>query len=190
MPLWRHLAGGAQPTLPMPMVQIFGGGAHAGRRVDIQDFLVVPIGASTFDEAIVDRGEDLRVRGTHHGRARRASRCGGRGRLVARVHIQQRRARCAPSRDRTGRSQAGHRRGDCYRRCGVATASRAHGYRFAAGESRADAATSSPTSSCSGAAAIPSSLSRIRWPRMMTPACARSPRAPGATCRSSGMITS
>ena len=41
-----------EPTLPMPMVQIFGGGAHAGRRVDIQDFLVVPIGASTFDEAI------------------------------------------------------------------------------------------------------------------------------------------
>ena len=41
-----------QPLLPMPMVQIFGGGAHAGRRVDIQDFLVMPIGASTFDEAI------------------------------------------------------------------------------------------------------------------------------------------
>ena len=52
IPLWRHLAEGAQPTLPMPMVQIFGGGAHAGRRVDIQDFLVVPVGASTFDEAI------------------------------------------------------------------------------------------------------------------------------------------
>jgi enolase len=52
MPLWRHLAESDQPTLPMPMVQIFGGGAHAGRRVDIQDFLVVPIGASTFDEAI------------------------------------------------------------------------------------------------------------------------------------------
>ncbi len=52
MPLWRHLAGDAQPMLPMPMVQIFGGGAHAGRRVDIQDFLVVPVGASTFDEAM------------------------------------------------------------------------------------------------------------------------------------------
>ncbi|HET9467722.1 MAG TPA: phosphotransferase, partial [Vicinamibacterales bacterium] len=51
-PLWRHLAGGVEPLLPMPMVQIFGGGAHAGRRVDIQDFLVVPIGARTFDEAI------------------------------------------------------------------------------------------------------------------------------------------
>jgi enolase len=52
LPLWRHLADGDRPMLPMPMVQIFGGGAHAGRRVDIQDFLVVPIGASTFDEAI------------------------------------------------------------------------------------------------------------------------------------------
>ena len=53
MPLWRHLADGEEPTLPMPMVQIFGGGAHAGRRVDIQDFLVVPIGAATFDEAMM-----------------------------------------------------------------------------------------------------------------------------------------
>src|SRR5918994_6958890 len=52
MPLWRHLTEDAHPLLPMPMVQIFGGGAHAGGRVDIQDFLVVPIGASTFDEAI------------------------------------------------------------------------------------------------------------------------------------------
>jgi enolase len=52
IPLWRHLARGSEPTLPMPMVQIFGGGAHAGRRVDIQDFLVVPIGAATFDEAV------------------------------------------------------------------------------------------------------------------------------------------
>jgi enolase len=52
MPLWRHLAYDIEPTLPMPMVQIFGGGAHAGRRVDIQDFLVIPIGATSFDEAI------------------------------------------------------------------------------------------------------------------------------------------
>ena len=35
---------GATPTIPMPMIQIFGGGAHAGRRIDIQDFLIVPIG--------------------------------------------------------------------------------------------------------------------------------------------------
>ena len=39
-------------SLPLPEIQIFGGGAHAGQRVDIQDFLVIPVGASTFDEAL------------------------------------------------------------------------------------------------------------------------------------------
>ena len=52
-PLYRHVAdGGAQPLLPMPMVNIISGGAHAGRAIDVQDFLVVPIGAQTFSEAI------------------------------------------------------------------------------------------------------------------------------------------
>ena len=124
MPLWRHLAGDAEPTLPMPMVQIFGGGAHAGRRVDIQDFLVVPIGASTFDEAISIAVRIYESAGRHHGRARRAPRCGRRRRLVAGVLVQQRRARCAASRHRTSGPQARHRRGDCDRRRGVAAASR------------------------------------------------------------------
>jgi enolase len=57
IPLWRHLralAGldAAAPHIPMPMIQIFGGGAHAGNRVDIQDFLVLAIGAGTFAEAV------------------------------------------------------------------------------------------------------------------------------------------
>ena len=34
------------------MIQVFGGGAHAGRRLDIQDFLIIPVGAASFDEAI------------------------------------------------------------------------------------------------------------------------------------------
>ena len=41
-----------QPLLPTPQVQIFGGGAHAGRRTDIQDFMVVCPGAKTFAQAI------------------------------------------------------------------------------------------------------------------------------------------
>lgn len=40
------------PLLPMPMVNIISGGAHADRAIDIQDFLVVPIGATTFSQAI------------------------------------------------------------------------------------------------------------------------------------------
>jgi enolase len=51
-PLWSCLTDGRAASMPLPEVQIFGGGAHAGRRVDIQDFLVMPIGASTFDEAL------------------------------------------------------------------------------------------------------------------------------------------
>src|SRR6266852_1947096 len=56
-PLWRVVAEGGPVSLPMPMIQIFGGGAHAGRRVDIQDFLIMPIGAASFDEALAMRSE-------------------------------------------------------------------------------------------------------------------------------------
>jgi enolase len=52
LPLYRHLAGAGEVLLPMPQIQIFGGGAHAGRRVDIQDFMVVCPGASSFTQAI------------------------------------------------------------------------------------------------------------------------------------------
>ena len=51
-PLWKHLAQGSEVTLPLPEIQIFGGGVHAGRRVDIQDFMVMALGAQTFSEAL------------------------------------------------------------------------------------------------------------------------------------------
>jgi enolase len=51
-PLYRHLGGDSADLLPLPQIQIFGGGAHAGRRVDIQDFLVVCPGAKSFAEAL------------------------------------------------------------------------------------------------------------------------------------------
>ncbi len=43
---------GRTPSLPLPEIQIFGGGAHAGRRVDIQDFMVMVPGATELDEAL------------------------------------------------------------------------------------------------------------------------------------------
>jgi enolase len=54
-PLYRRiadLAGVAEPTLPMPMVNIFSGGLHAGRGMDVQDFLAVPISATCMLDAI------------------------------------------------------------------------------------------------------------------------------------------
>jgi enolase 1/2/3 len=52
LPLWRALGDGDPPLLPMPMVNVISGGAHAGGLVDVQDLLVVPVGARTFAEAI------------------------------------------------------------------------------------------------------------------------------------------
>ena len=52
VPLWQHVAAGRAISMPLPEVQIFGGGAHAGRRVDIQDFMVMALGATTFAQAL------------------------------------------------------------------------------------------------------------------------------------------
>ena len=52
MPLWQKLAGSARVAMPVPQVQIFGGGAHARGRVDIQDYMVICIGAGSFREAL------------------------------------------------------------------------------------------------------------------------------------------
>lgn len=53
-PLWLYISELYQqvPSLPLPEIQIFGGGAHAGRRVDIQDFMIMVPGASSFDEVM------------------------------------------------------------------------------------------------------------------------------------------
>lgn len=52
-PLYRRLLGEQMPvTLPMPMVNVLSGGAHAHRALDFQDFLVIPVGADSFGQAI------------------------------------------------------------------------------------------------------------------------------------------
>jgi len=63
LPLWRYVSGGKPVRLPLPEIQIFGGGAHAGRRVDIQDFMIMPVGASSFDQALVMTAEVYRAAG-------------------------------------------------------------------------------------------------------------------------------
>ena len=51
-PLWKYLGGGSHNALPVPEIQIFGGGAHAEGKMDLQDFMVVPFGAKSFDQAL------------------------------------------------------------------------------------------------------------------------------------------
>ena len=51
-PLYRHLAAGRMARLPLPMMNIINGGAHADNNVDMQEFMVLPVGAPSFSEAL------------------------------------------------------------------------------------------------------------------------------------------
>ena len=52
IPLWKKLAGDRRVALPVPQIQIFGGGAHARGRCDVQDYMIVCIGAGSFAESL------------------------------------------------------------------------------------------------------------------------------------------
>jgi enolase len=52
LPLYRHLGGDRRARLPMPMMNIINGGAHADNNIDMQEFMIVPVGAPRFSEAM------------------------------------------------------------------------------------------------------------------------------------------
>jgi enolase 1/2/3 len=62
-PVWRYLANGKPARLPLPEIQIFGGGAHAARRVDVQDFMIMCPAARSFSEALEWTAEVYRAAG-------------------------------------------------------------------------------------------------------------------------------
>jgi enolase len=74
LPLWKKFSGTARVALPVPQIQIFGGGAHARGRCDVQDYMIVCIGAGSFAEALewtaqvyAAAGKRLAKRGALHG---------------------------------------------------------------------------------------------------------------------------
>jgi enolase len=52
LPLYRYLGGAAAGLLPMPMMNVINGGAHAGNNLDLQEFMIMPVGGATFAEAL------------------------------------------------------------------------------------------------------------------------------------------
>jgi enolase len=52
LPLWKYLAGNRQAILPVPMMNIINGGAHADNNVDMQEFMILPVGVGSFSEAL------------------------------------------------------------------------------------------------------------------------------------------
>jgi enolase len=52
LPLYRYLGGAGQMQLPVPLMNVINGGAHANNAIDLQEFMIVPLGAPTFREAL------------------------------------------------------------------------------------------------------------------------------------------
>jgi enolase len=52
LPLWRYLGGEAAHVMPVPMMNVLNGGAHADNKVDFQEFMIVPVGFPTYSEAL------------------------------------------------------------------------------------------------------------------------------------------
>jgi enolase len=68
-PLWRYIGGEAAHVLPVPMMNVLNGGAHADNKVDFQEFMVVPVGAPSFSEALRTGAEVFHaLKGTLHDR--------------------------------------------------------------------------------------------------------------------------
>ena len=103
LPLFRYLGGPNAHVLPVPMMNILNGGSHADSNVDIQEFMIAPIGAESFSEALRWGAEVyhtlkkvLKEQGPVH-RPRR------RGRLRPEPRVQPRRARPHPRGHQEGR---------------------------------------------------------------------------------------
>jgi enolase len=68
-PLWRYLGGEAAHVLPVPMMNVLNGGAHADNKIDFQEFMVVPVGAGSFRDALRMGAEVFHaLKGTLHDR--------------------------------------------------------------------------------------------------------------------------
>ncbi len=63
MPLYRYLGGSAAQVLPRPMMNILNGGAHAANNIDIQEFMIVPVAATSFAEGVRQCSEVYRMLG-------------------------------------------------------------------------------------------------------------------------------
>ena len=57
MALWRYLAQGRKPAMPVPMMNVINGGAHADNSLDVQEFMILPVGAKSFSQALQQGAE-------------------------------------------------------------------------------------------------------------------------------------
>ena len=113
MPLWRYLGGEAAHVLPVPMMNVLNGGAHADNKVDFQEFMVVPVGAPSFCRGAAHRrGGVPRAEADAARRAGLATAVGDEGGFAPDLDSNEAALQVLVAGHRGGRLQARRRRGD------------------------------------------------------------------------------
>ena len=112
LPLWRYLGGEAAHVLPVPMMNVLNGGAHADNKVDFQEFMIVPVGAPSFSEGLRTGAEVFHaLKRTLHD-AGLATAVGDEGGFAPDLDSNEAALEVLVSGHRGGRLQAGRGRGD------------------------------------------------------------------------------
>ena len=107
LPLYRYVGGVAARTLPVPMMNIINGGVHADNPIDLQEFMIMPVGAPSFAEGAADGRRDL-PRAPEGAQGRRPQhQCRRRGRLRAEPQERRRSPWLSCQSGRGGRLPAG-----------------------------------------------------------------------------------
>ena len=109
MPLYRYVGGTSARLLPVPMMNIINGGVHADNPIDFQEFMILPVGASSFAEGLRYGAEVFHTLKSRIEEGRPQHQCRRRGRLRPEPAVGGRRARIRHERDRQGRLQGRHR---------------------------------------------------------------------------------
>ena len=107
LPLYRYVGGVFARTLPVPMMNIVNGGVHADNPIDIQEFMIMPVGAAERRRGDPRRLGDLPRAAPQAARCRAQHQCRRRGRVRAEPRLGRRRARLCDAGDRGGRLQPG-----------------------------------------------------------------------------------
>ena len=142
LPLYRYVGGPNAHLLPVPMMNIVNGGAHADSDVDVQEFMIAPIGAPTFRDALEQGAERLPRAEVGAEEAGPVDRAGRRGRLRAEPAAEPGRAGADRHRRGGHRAQAGHRHRLGLRRGGVGVLRPSNGvYTWEGGAKSADEMT-------------------------------------------------
>ena len=176
LPLYRYVGGADAHVLPVPMMNVINGGVHADNSIDLQEFMVMPVGAETFAEALrMGRRDVPRAEGAP-ARARPGDRRRRRGRLRARPRARPtRRSR----RSCEAADTAGHRDDVAIALDPASTELYRDGAYHLDGEGDAVAGRDGRLLGRPGRRATRSSRSRTAWPRTTGTAGSSSPSALG-----------